>query len=414
MDRPLSEESISSRRKLLSVRLVISLAIVSLLVIAIQWVFSPTVKRDKIRTATVSKGTITATINAGGLVVPQLEETLSSEIDSQIIRVLAQVGTAVKQGDPILQLDTQGVHLEIASLKEKIALKDTQIETKRLVLKKSVNDIDSQHALLQVDLESRATRAERLNQLSSIGAFSKHDLLEAKLNVKRTKIELQQLKQAKLDLKSTTDAEIDGLELEKSLLAKELAEQERLLKFSTLRATRDGILSWLKNEEGASVSIREPLAKIADTSRFKIEATLSDFYASQLVSGMPAEITYNDQVIPGRLTTQTPTIENGVMKLLIELDNPQNDFLRHNLRVDVGLISQTVKDTHTLAKGPYISGRGIQHVFVIRDNTAYRTEIQVGLSNANNYQVIEGLNEGDEVIISNVSDYLHLNQIAVN
>jgi HlyD family secretion protein len=129
---------------------------------------------------------------------------------------------------------------------------------------------------------------------------------------------------------------------------------------------------------------------------------------------MSAEITYQNQKLNGKLAQQTPSIENGVMKLSINLEQPDNTLLKNNLRVDVGLIIKTIDDTLVLSKGPYTSGRGIQNVFVIRNNTAYRTEVEIGLGSAKTHQISRGLSENDEVIISDVSEYLHLTQFAIN
>ncbi|MFQ3189639.1 MAG: HlyD family secretion protein, partial [Paraglaciecola sp.] len=362
----------------------------------------------------VSKQTITATINAGGLVVPMVEETISSEIASHVSRVFVRTGQNISKGDLILQLDTQKLMLAIDKIKEQVALKDNQIKTKKLIVNRSVNDIGSQIELLEVDLESRETKQNKLNKLSFLGTFSSQDLLEAKLNVKRTKIEIRQLNQSIADLKSATQAEIETLHLEKSIYEKELAEQLRLEQFASVKATRSGILSWLKQDAGSSVIAGQPLAKIVDDSHFRIEATLSDFYASQLVPDMSAEITYQNQKLNGKLAQQTPTIENGVMKLSINLEQPDNTLLKNNLRVDVGLIIKTIEDTLALIKGPYTSGRGIQNVFVIRNNTAYRTEVEIGLGSAETLQISKGLSENDEVIISDVSEYLHLTEFSIN
>ncbi|MEE4243847.1 MAG: HlyD family efflux transporter periplasmic adaptor subunit [Kangiellaceae bacterium] len=375
---------------------------------------SPSIDRSTIRTSVVAKGDIAATINAGGVVIPYSEETLSSEIDSQIVAVVTQQGSYVKTGDVILQLDTQAVKRTIDSISEKMALKDTQIKTKRLQLQKSLNDIDGRYSLLEVDRQSRQARADRLSQLNIAGASSQHELLEAQLNVKRTQLELQQLKQSKLDLASTTDAEIAGLILEKSLLQKDLEEQQRLLDGATVRATRDGVVSWLNNQEGVRITKGESLAKISDNSQFKIEATLSDFYSSQLTPQMPVQIKYNDRVLTGRLASQSPIITDGLMKLMVELDQADDQILKPNLRVDVGFITDTIDNAIQVAKGPFIKGSGRQKVFVIRDDYAYLTDIEVGFSNAQSYQVISGLSEGDEVIISNVDDYLHLTQLSIH
>jgi HlyD family secretion protein len=414
MDRPLSAQKINQQKRTIWLKSLAVVVIFALFIYSVNWLFTPSVNRANLRTEKVSKQTITATINAGGLVVPMVEETISSEIASQVSRVFVRLGQNISKGDSILQLDTQKLMLMIDKIKEQVALKDSEITTKKLIVNRAINDIGSRIELLEVDLESRKTRQNKLNKLSFLGAFSGQDLLEAELNVKRTKIEIRQSNQSIADLKSATQAEIETLNLEKSILEKELAEQLRLEQSASVKATRSGILSWLKQDAGSSVIPGQALAKIVDDSHFRIEATLSDFYASQLVPNMSAEISYQNQKLNGKLAQQTPTIENGVMTLSITLEKPDNTILKHNLRVDVGLIVKTIEDTLALSKGPYTSGRGIQNVFVIRDNTAYRTEVEIGLGSASKHQISGGLSENDEVIISDVSEYLHLTEFAIN
>ncbi len=414
MDRPLSEKYRSNLRNKKWRQSGIAIIVLMAALYAIKTVLAPSVNKTDLRTATVSLGTIKSTISAGGLVVPKNEETLSSEFDTQVLQVLAQPGQSVEKGAPLLRLDTQSMQLALNNLQENISLKDNQIESRQLNLNKTLNDLQSRIALLQVDLESRQARVDRFTRLSSIGATSAQDLLEAKLNIKRTNIELQQLKQAMRDHRSTTLTEVAGLRLEKSILEKELEQQQRLVDMATLTAPRSGVLTWLHQETGAHVSKGQALARIADLSTFRIEATLSDFYASQLRPGMLAEVSYRDQVLSGQLETLIPTIENGLMKLIVTLDQPGHELLRSNLRVDVGLITHVENDVKTLAKGPYVNGRGVKEVFVIQDKVARKTRISLGASDTQVYQVLEGLKQGDEVIISDVSSYQHLNEFTIH
>jgi HlyD family secretion protein len=414
MDRPLSNQARNKQK--LSVWSKVSFAVMSIVLFAytVNWFFTPSIKRSTLRTAIVSTEDLTVTINAGGLVVPMIEETITSEIASQVKQVNVEPGQNVQKGDVLLELDTQKVRLEIDNIQEKIALKDSQINSQKVTTNKALNELNSQLELLSVDLESRETRKEKLDRLRTVGAFSSQDLLEAQLNVKRTLIEIRQLEQAKLDVQSSGQAQVDTLALEKNILLKALKEQQRLEQAAFVTAPRSGSISWLNQEDGSSVIAGQALARIIDDSQYKIEATLSDFYASQLVPNMRATIRYQDQVIMGRLVQQTPTIENGVMKLSVVLDTPNIVTLKNNLRVDVGLITNKVEDSLALSKGPYVSGRGIHNVFVIRDNIAYRTQIEIGHSSTNLHEIRQGLNEGDEVIISDMSDYAHLNEFAVN
>lgn len=414
MDQPLSSAKLSSQRNKRRLQTISALLAVVAILYSINWLFTPSASRSSMRTAKVELGSITATINASGIVVPAGEETLSSETNSRIVKVLAQPGQKVTQGTPILQLETRSLDLSIENINETIALKETRINARKLNSKKTINEINSRHQLLEVELERHSSKASRLKQLSSSGAAAKHDLLDAQLNVKRAKIEISQLKQSIQDIISTTDAEIEGLLLEKSILNKSLLEQQRLLARSTITAGREGILSWLKNEEGASVSIGEPLAKVSDSLNFRVEASLSDFYAPQLKPGMNVTVSYNDLRLKGELETLSPTIENGVMKLIVKLDKPNNPQLHQNIRVDVGLITAQADQVNTLSKGPFINGKGLQEIFVIHDDVAVRTQVEVGLSNKDNYQIVHGVNPGDEVIISDVSNYIHLKEFLIN
>jgi HlyD family secretion protein len=414
MDQPLSSAKLSYRRNKRWLQVSSAILIAVAILYGINWLVSPSASRSSLRTAKVELGSIAATINAGGIVIPASEETLSSETNSRIVKVLAQPGQAIKQGTPILQLETRSLDLLIENISEKIALKETQINARRLNSKKTINEINSRNELLEVELERHSVKASRLKQLSSTGAAAKHDLLEALLNVKRAKIEIRQLEQSIRDIISTTDAEIEGMVLEKSILNKSLLEQQRLKTRSTITASRAGILSWLKDEEGASVKIGEPLAKVSDSQNFRVEASLSDFYAPQLISGMKATIAYNDLRLHGELETLTPTIENGVMKLIVKLDKPNNPQLHQNIRVDVGLIIAQADHVNTLSKGPFINGKGLQEIFVIRNGVAVKTQVEVGLSNKDNYQIVHGVKPGDEVIISDVSNYIHLKEFTIN
>ncbi|PCJ45393.1 MAG: hypothetical protein COA74_15800 [Gammaproteobacteria bacterium] len=414
MDQPLSQEKLTSLQKQIWLRIAFALLVAMSLLYGINWISTPSVDRTSIRTANIEKGSIFASINAGGIIVPASEETLSSESNSQISKVFVQLGQKVEKGSIILQLETRGLDLAIENVKENLALKEIQISAKRLNSKKSINEIDSLYQLLEVELERHSVKASRIKQLSLTGAAAKQDLLESQLDVKRTKIELNQLKQSIQDIHSTVATEIEGLELEKSILGKSLIEQQRLLQGTTIRANRVGVVSWVKNQEGSSVILGEPLARISDHINFRVEASLSDFYAQQLKSGMRVNISYNKDNLGGELETLSPTIENGVMKLIIKLDQPSNPMLHPNIRVDVGLITESVDQVNTIMKGPFVNGSGLQNVYVIHDGIAVRTQVEIGLSNRDKYQIIGNINPGDEVIISDVASYLHLKEFKIN
>ncbi len=414
MDQPLSNSQLSKQSNKVKLRVLIGLFGIAIVLFSIHWLLTPSAKLSSLRTAKIEIANIASTISAGGIIVPANESTLSSETNSQIVEVFAQAGQKVTKGLPLLQLETRALNLSIETTKENILLKDTQIKTKGFNVNKTIHEIESRDQILTVELELRTVKASRLKQLSLTGAAAKHDLLEAEILVKRTNIELKQLKQSIRDHQSTSNAEIEGLLLEKTILNKSLLEKQRLLTNSLVVANRDGILTWIKKEQGASVTLGEPLAKISDANQFRVEATLSDFYAPQLTQGMQVIISYNEHKLEGYLETLSPTIENGIMKLIVNLKQPQNKILHQNIRVDVGLITDKAEKAKTIIKGPFVKGQGTQTIFVIRNGIAHRTNVDIGFSDKDRYQIIGDVKQGDEIIISDTSHFTHLKEFLIN
>jgi len=417
MDMPLSEQQLKQNKAKQILKLVSFSVIGIVSVFLIAGSFANSIDRSEIRTAKVSRQDLKTGLSAGGVVVPMFEETIASNIESHLTKVLVQAGEKVITGQTLMQLDTTKVQLQLDNMDEEIALKQNQIKTRKLNLTRTLNDSKGRLELLLVDLDSRKTRFDRMQQLAATGGTSKNDLKEAELNVKRTKIEIRQLEQTIKDNQASSVAEIEGLKLEQSILEKSRREQSRILDSTTVKATRDGLVIWLKNEEGSAVRMGESLVKIADTNAFKLEATISDFYTNQIWQGMPMEFEYNQHFYHGSVQSIIAGDTQGILALTIQLEPSESELhrsLRQKQRVDVSLITEELSDVLVVDKGPFVRGAGIQKVFVINQGNAIRQEVNIGSGNREFYQVKQGLKEGDEIIISDVASIAHLNNLAIN
>jgi HlyD family secretion protein len=121
----------------------------------------------------------------------------------------------------------------------------------------------------------------------------------------------------------------------------------------------------------------------------------------------------NEDYLTGTVASILPTIQNGIITLNANLDNKSSKLLRPQLRVDVFIITAHQDHALRIKKGPFVNGEGSHEVFVIRDGVAYKTPVRIGLASFDQYEVVEGLSEGDEVIISDVRDFIHMKEIKV-
>src|SRR5262249_39857183 len=238
------------------------------------------------------------------------------------------------------------------------------------------------------------------------GLMSEERLRELELIEEKTAFELKQLEESKRNAQASTKTQLEGLALEMKTLEQERVEARRQLELATTKSDRHGVLTWVIDEKGAV------LARIADLSAFRVEATVSDVHANRLSFGQAVRVKVNDELtLSGAIARINPTVNNGVITLVVGLEDKSNAQLRSNLRVDV-LISAERKDgVLRVRKGPSVGGEGVRDIFVIRGDVALKTAAKFGVAGADHCEVLQGLHEGDEVIISDMTDYMHLNEV---
>lgn len=411
MDRPV--ESVV-RHRALARRVVISVGVLLAIVLAFSWAMEwlrPGVARDRVRTAQVDAGPIEATITAAGLVVPEVEQVLSSPIDATVLRILRRAGTSVKTGDAVLELDTRPQLLVVDRLRQQIALKQNQQARTKLDLESRLNDLESEHRVKQLQLESFRSRLARSRDLQREGLVSKEDFQQAELAVSQAEVELARIGGGQRAARDATAAALEGLRMELATARDEAAEAERLLHLAAIGAERPGVVSWTVTEEGGTIRRGDAVARIADLTAFRVDATLSDVHARRVAAGQQVSVRVGDEQIPGTISRVLPTLENGVMTIQVALADSRSPLLRANLRVDVLVITDRKPRVLRLARGPFADGAGSREVFVVRGNRAVKTAVELGLSSFDHFEVVRGLAAGDEVIVSDMRDYLHLKEV---
>lgn len=414
MDRPLDPEFQRTRRLGRIGKIAGLLACVVALIVWLPGWIRPSVSRARVRVAKVTLGPIEATITASGSVVPEVERALSSPLDARVLRILKRPGDPLKAGDPLVVLDASESVLGVEKLAKDLALKDNQQTQTRLALEKSLLDIEGRLNTKRLDLDSLRADLTDNRALFKEGLISREKLRQAELAEAKAVIELKQIEGERNNVQHANQTQIEGLALERGSLGKEVAEARRQLELSTTRADRDGVVTWALTEEGVLVRKGDVIARIADLRSFRVDATASDVHAKALAVGMPVVVRLNDEdALDGRISAIYPKIDNGVMTFTISLMDKSSRLLRSNLRVDVLVILQRKPRALRIKKGPFAEGDGYRQAFVLRGDRAVRTPISLGIASFDDFEVLDGLAEGDEVIVSDMRDYLHLREITI-
>jgi HlyD family secretion protein len=414
MDQAINPDTLRRRRRLRLATGIVLLAGFCAAAWGINRVVRPSVAASDIIVAEVRRGDVDNTINAAGVVIPVREEVVSSPGTTRVARVHAKPGQQVRQGDVLLELDDRDIRLALEALKEQLAQQENRIVVLKLEMEQKLKQTASAIELLEIDLQASRVKHERNQKLRSTGIVSGEDLLTAELNVKRNEIQLRQQRELIEDTRRATRSSIDAANLQKAILQKQIAQQEQLLAQTRVTAPFPGMLTWLVEEEGASVAAGQLVARVSEMNNYRVEATLSDFHARQLAPGQAVRVEQNGEVLGGRVHTILPEIKDGTIKLLVDLDQPHNPHLRNKMRVDVDVITGHKPGTLVIASGPAFNGKGSQPAFAVQGGLARKTTLELGASDGKLVEIVAGARPGERFIVSDTKAFKDLDTIRIS
>lgn len=375
---------------------------------------SPSVDRDQLRIVEVRRGAIADTISAAGVVVPVREEQVVAPARTRVGRVLVKPGQVVAAGELLLELDASGIRLALDSLEEQIAQQDIRVRALGLELGQKQKQLRSDIELLALDLEANKVKLGKYERLQKLGAVSASELDAARLAVKRTEIELRQHRESVADTRSSTETSVDGARLQAQVLRKQLAQQQALLAQAQVRAPFAGMATWLLSDVGATVEAGQQVARVSELRNFRVEASVSDFYARYLEPGLAVRVSYSGQSMAGRVQTVLPEIKDGTVTVVVVLDKPDHPLLRNRLRVDAYVVTAQKADALIADTGPAFNGKGRQDVFVVEGGSARKAAVEIGLSDGQSVEILSGVKAGDKLIASDMKRFKDLDSVRIS
>jgi HlyD family secretion protein len=405
MDRDISPEV---RRRVIAKRAVTAAvavaAVVFVFAATVSWL-RPSIRRRDIQTAVVERGAVDATLQASGTIIPAVEQVVSAPLDSRVLRIVRRAGDRVRAGDPIVELDTTGARLALERVSEQLAQRDNEQAQLRLRLDDGVALLRAQIEQKVLDADIAKFKAAQNDKLHREGLVAEQESLVASTTAKKSGIELVQLRDALARAERSAQAQLAAGEMAQRLLRKERDEAQRQLDLAMMRADRDGVITWIVPNAGAAVRNGDVVARIADLSSFRIGATIADMYVARLAPGMRVRVRVDDATtLLGTIASVEPRVENGQAKFYAELDDRTNPKLRNDVRVDVYALVGRRADALRVKRGA-LGQTDNERVFVVKGDRLVSVPVRWGLAGENEIECMSGLAPGDEVVISNMTDY---------
>jgi HlyD family secretion protein len=370
----------------------------------IQWL-RPSVRRTDLQFARVERGSVDATLQGSGTIVPAVEQVVSSPVDARVLRIERRAGDHVHAGDELVTLDTSASRLDVDRLAGSLATRQSEQLQLQLKLDETLANLRAQIEQKKLDSEIFHLKAEQNAKMHAAGLVSQQDDMAAATAAKKSDIELAQLGEALTRAQRSSVAQLAAVASELTTLKKERDQSQRQLDLAMMRADRDGVVTSIVIDSGSTVRRGDIVARLADLSSFAVDASISDLHAAELSAGMPVQVRLDEETtLAGAISSIEPRIENGAVKFHVALVDRSNRKLRNNVRVDVYPVTSHRANILRVSRGALGSTQR-EDVYVVRGSELVRVSVQWGLAGQQYMEPISGLAAGDEVVISNMNDY---------
>lgn len=415
MDRELTKHERNSlrRRKLLPYIIgggVLAAGLISLFIAS-----RASVSREDLMIATVDTGTIETTVTGSGAVVPAFEEIINSPINSRIMEVYCKAGDSVDIDTPLLRLDLQSTETELNKLKDQIEIKNYELEQQKVNNSTRVSDLTMQVKVKEMAVNRLEVELRNERYLDSLGSGTGDRVRQAELAYNTGRLELEQMRQQLANERKVTDAGLNVKNLDINIARKNLSEMSRTLDDAQIKAPRKATLTFINDQIGQKVSEGEKIAIISDLSHFKVDGEIADAYGDRVRVGSKAVVRVGrKERMDGTISNVTPLSRNGVISFTVRLDNDADRRLRSGLRTDIYIMCDVMEDVRRIKNGSYYTGPGTYELFVFNgDNELVRRSVRLGDSNFEFVEVVDGLKEGDRVVVSDMKRFINSSSVKV-
>lgn len=405
MDREISKEQRNREKRRMWMKWGGTVVVGIVAVIALMQLMQESLHERDIVFSVVDEGSIDVSVSASGKVVPAFEEIINSPINSRILEVYKKGGDSVEIGTPILRLDLLSAETDYKKQLDEVQMNELKLEQLRIQNRSKLSEMEMQLKVSRMELNRKAVELRNEQYLDSLGAGTTDKVRQVELDYNVSKLKLEEDEQKFINEQATADADLKVKELELNIARKTLAETKRTLDDARIKAPRKAILTYVNTDIGAQVAQGEKVAIVSDLSHFKIEGEIADTYGDRIAAGSRAVVKVGKEELAGTVTDVTPLSKNGVMSFSVRLEQDNHKRLRSGLKTDVYVLTAVKDSVMRIANGSYYVGPGEYELFVRSGNELLKRKVQLGDSNYELVEVVSGLKPGDQVVVSDMSNY---------
>ena len=363
------------------------------------------VDTDNIQIAEVKNGKFMEYVDVEGLVQPILTIKVNTREAGSVERIVTEEGSMMKKGDTILILTNPDLMREIEDQRDewenqRYSYKEREIEMEQKSLALKQQALQTQYEMSRLQKSFGLEKEEY-----KMGIKSKAQLEvsedEYNYNLKKTALQMESLQQDSTMTIIRKELLRNEMERGQKKFLRSMDRLEGLI----VRAPIDGQLSYVNATPGQQVASNSNIAEIKVLDQFKIHTQLSEYYIDRITTGLPATVNYQGKKYPLKITKVVPEVKDRMfdVDLVFTGEMPENVRVGKSFRVQIELGQP--EDALVMPRGNFYQATGGQWIYKVNGDKAIRVPLTIGRQNPQQYEVTEGLQGGDLVIVTGYDNF---------
>jgi HlyD family secretion protein len=376
---------------------------------------APGVDKATVWIDTVKRGPMIRQVRGSGILTPENIRWIPATTSGRVEKLVLRPGAQVTPTSVILEMSNPDLQQQVMDAQLAFKSAEAAFENRKADLQSQLLNQEAGVATLQ----SQSNQAS--NQLAANEELYKEKLI--------SELQLKQFRANDSDLKNQLTVARQRLEISKAGMKSQLAPQEaevnqrkasldlrlRQLDDLKVKAGMTGVLQVLPVEVGQQVAAGANVARVADPTVLKAELRIAETQTKDIKIGQEAEVDTRNGVVAGKVSRIDPASSNGTVGVDVTLEGALPPGARPDLSVDGTVRLQKLDDVIFVGRPAFGQEESTITLFKLQpDGEAHRTKVVLGRSSVNTIEIREGLQPGDQVVLSDMSAYDQFDRVRLN
>lgn len=414
MDRPRHEFLQIRRRRRLALGILAGLAVagVAFALVALDPV-APAADRAGLLIATVQRGEFVRQVRGPGVLAPRDVRWIAAQAPGRVERIVLRPGTTVEADTVIVELSNP--ELERAAEEAQWALTQGEAEHAALELQLQSQVLDQRSRVAEARASFESARLQAEAEVAARNAVSALQTRRSQLLAEQLQARLEIEEERLANLRDSTRAQLRAAGARVAQLRSLLATRREQADSMHVRAGMAGVLQALAVQPGQQIASGAPIARVARPDELVAELKIPELSARDLRAGQVARIDTRAGIVAGRVARVDPAVENGTVHVEVALEGALPQGSRPDLSVDGVIEIERVRNALYVGRPAYGEPESVIPVFQLEPSgeRARRVPVRFGKASVNEILVASGLEPGDRIIVSDVSQWSRHDELRI-